>query len=105
MHFASLLFGGFITAIVVNPPERKLAKRTSVQWFKVIKPFLQPQNHGIQRECGNFCKPLYRLAGPIDFDQVKLLPLKLFTWKCITNFLMRQSMLPGPSSGIKLESP
>ena len=31
MHFASLLSGGFITAIVVNPPEGKLAKRTSVQ--------------------------------------------------------------------------
>ena len=31
MCFASLLSGGFITAIVVNPPERKLAKRTSVQ--------------------------------------------------------------------------
>ena len=32
MRFASFLFGGFITAIMVNPPERKLAKRTSVQW-------------------------------------------------------------------------
>ena len=32
MHFASFLFGGFITAIVVNPPENKLAKRTSVHW-------------------------------------------------------------------------
>ena len=31
VHFASLLFGGFITAIVVNQPERELAKRTSVQ--------------------------------------------------------------------------
>ena len=30
MRFASLLSGGFITAIVVNPSERKLAKRTSV---------------------------------------------------------------------------
>jgi hypothetical protein len=30
--FASLLSGEFITATVVNPPERKLAKRTSVQW-------------------------------------------------------------------------
>ena len=28
--FASFLSGVFITAIVVNPPERKLAKRTSV---------------------------------------------------------------------------
>ena len=31
MRFASFLSGGFITAIVVNPPERKLAKRTSVR--------------------------------------------------------------------------
>ena len=30
MRFANFLFGGFITAIVVNPPEKKLAKRTSV---------------------------------------------------------------------------
>ena len=30
MRFASFLSDGFITAIVVNPPERKLAKRTSV---------------------------------------------------------------------------
>ena len=28
MRFASFLSGGFITAIVVNPPERKLAKGT-----------------------------------------------------------------------------
>ena len=32
MRFASFFSGGFITAIVVNPPERKLAKRTSVRW-------------------------------------------------------------------------
>ena len=30
VRFASLLSGGFITVTVVNPPERKLAKRTSV---------------------------------------------------------------------------
>ena len=33
VRFTSFLSGGFITAIVVNPPERKLAKRTSVHWF------------------------------------------------------------------------
>ena len=33
--FASFLSGGFITAIVVNPPERKLAKRTSVDWSTI----------------------------------------------------------------------
>ena len=33
VRFARFLSGGFITAIVANPLERKLAKRTSVQWF------------------------------------------------------------------------
>ena len=33
--FASFLSGGFITGIVVNPPERQLAKRTSVKWAKL----------------------------------------------------------------------
>ena len=33
MRFACFFSGGFITAIVVNPPERKLKKRTSVNWF------------------------------------------------------------------------
>ena len=31
MSFARFLSGGFITALVVNPLERKLAKRTSVK--------------------------------------------------------------------------
>ena len=31
VRFARFLSGGFITAIVVNPPERKLAKHISVQ--------------------------------------------------------------------------
>ena len=31
MHFASFFSGGFITAIIVNPPERRMAIRTSVQ--------------------------------------------------------------------------
>ena len=31
VRFASFLSGGFIAVIVVNPPERKLAKRTSLQ--------------------------------------------------------------------------
>jgi hypothetical protein len=32
VRFAGFLSGGFITAIVVNPPESKLTKRTSVHW-------------------------------------------------------------------------
>ena len=31
MRFASFLSGGFTAMTVINPPERKLAKRTSVQ--------------------------------------------------------------------------
>jgi hypothetical protein len=36
VRFASFFSGGFITAIVVIPPERKLAKRTSVQLNSLI---------------------------------------------------------------------
>ena len=32
VRFASFLSGGFTTMIVINPPEKKLAKRTSGQW-------------------------------------------------------------------------
>ena len=32
VRFASFLSGGFINVIVVNPPENKLTKLTSVQW-------------------------------------------------------------------------
>ena len=45
VRFASFLSGGFITAIVVNPLERKLAKRTSVYWSERA----YHQKHGI---CG-----------------------------------------------------
>jgi predicted CDP-diglyceride synthetase/phosphatidate cytidylyltransferase len=38
VRFVSFLSGGFITAIVVNSPERKLAKRTSVQCIADIFP-------------------------------------------------------------------
>ena len=34
VRFAGFLSGGFITAMLVNPPERKLAKHTSVQCIK-----------------------------------------------------------------------
>jgi hypothetical protein len=35
MRFVNFLSGGFITAIVVNPLERKWEKCTSVQWLEV----------------------------------------------------------------------
>ena len=36
VRFASLHSGGIITAIVVNPPERKLAERTSVHRAEIF---------------------------------------------------------------------
>ena len=36
VRFASFLPGGFITATLVNPTEKKQAKRTSVQWFDYL---------------------------------------------------------------------
>ena len=36
MRFASFLSDGFVTAIVVNSPERKLSKRTSVNSLKLL---------------------------------------------------------------------
>ena len=33
VRFASFLSGGFTTMAVINPPERKLAKRTPGHWF------------------------------------------------------------------------
>jgi hypothetical protein len=40
VRFASFFSGEFITAIVVNPPECKRAKRTSVQWRGIIKSYV-----------------------------------------------------------------
>jgi hypothetical protein len=47
LRFASFFSGGYITAIVVNSPERKFAKRTSVhctdkKWTKTF--FISPAN-------------------------------------------------------------
>ena len=37
MRFTSFLSGGFTTMAVINPPEKKLAKHTSVQWWGKVK--------------------------------------------------------------------
>ena len=36
LHFASFLSGGFTTMAVIKPPEKKLAKRTSVHWLNML---------------------------------------------------------------------
>ena len=48
VRFISLLSGGFITAVVVNQPERKLAKHNSVNWFKLVyAPFRQSNTYAL----------------------------------------------------------
>ena len=34
VRFSSFLSSGFTTMVVMNPPEKKLGKRASVQWIK-----------------------------------------------------------------------
>ena len=41
VRFASLLSGGFTTMAVINPPEKKLAKRTSVQCCVLLLFFVR----------------------------------------------------------------
>ena len=58
--FASFLSGGFITAIVVNPPERKLAKRTSVHWFTLYhfamdNPVCRPRDYVVESNFHTLC--------------------------------------------------
>ena len=36
VRIASFLSGGFTTMTVINPPEKKLAKRTYVHWSKLL---------------------------------------------------------------------
>ena len=36
VHFDSFLSGGFTTMAVINPPEKKQAKCTTVQWLDML---------------------------------------------------------------------
>ena len=58
MHFATFLSCGFITAIVVNSPERKLSKRTSVQCAR---------SHCYNSESNNGYPSLHNLEQKINF--------------------------------------
>ena len=58
VHFASFLYGGFtaMAAIAVNPPERQLAKRTSVHYgdenFMVEKSGIK--KFRVEMSCANY---------------------------------------------------
>ena len=69
IRFASFLSGGFITAIVVNTTEKKLVKRTTVEWLifgffhcmnLIHKSWLKfcmfPKNKGLGTNETNSCK-------------------------------------------------
>ena len=78
MRFASFLFGGFITAIIViNPPERKLAKRTSVQRKNIFK---DTTFRGISRA--------YICSVDTDLDALEQLtiPLSKLPWCIVLGF-------------------
>ena len=45
VQFASFQSGGFITVIVVNPPESNLAKHTYVQWGYPEKSYKMEQTN------------------------------------------------------------
>ena len=49
VRFASLQSGRFITVIVVNPPERKLAKRTSVKCSNIMHWLKSASNQNISK--------------------------------------------------------
>ena len=90
MHFASFLSGGFITAIVVNPPERKLAKRTSVQFSKVDNTcYLRAYCHDI------YTVPLkVQLIHFLQCNSINLghlTPNKSWKYKCQMLFMAVQS--------------
>ena len=59
--FASFLSGGFITAIVVNPPERKLAKRISVQCLTIYSRL--PNRHIVPNK--HICEILFSNKRPV----------------------------------------
>ena len=59
VSFASFISGGIITAIVVNPPERKLAKRTSVQCAGLLEiPSISVQSDESKSAPSNEFQPI-----------------------------------------------
>jgi hypothetical protein len=60
VRFANLLSGGFITAIVVNSPEKKLAKCTSVRCMKFEILFDQKYSFEALCNCQDLCRKKYK---------------------------------------------
>ena len=73
VQFASFFSSWFITAIVVNTPERRLAKRTSVHWLKL--------QHSDWR--ANLVKDFF---FQINFSPIKVLEFEEKSSKTVQNY-------------------
>ena len=87
MRFASSLSSGFITAIVVNPPKRKLAKRISVQCEKLTGIYFQAY---IYLKMGSKMKITFEIQSPLIICTLRYLISVLH----ILFFLRKVSHLP-----------
>ena len=56
MHFARFLSGGFTTMAAINPQEKKLAKRNSVQWGGIVSEAVFSTSYNYVRNFFDFHK-------------------------------------------------
>ena len=64
VRFASWLPGGFTTMAVINPPERKLTNRTSVDWSESsMLPFFKKNKNQSKSQIFHRCSVFYLLSG------------------------------------------
>ena len=70
MHFNTFLSGGFTAMTVINPPERKLAKRTSVHWTGLDSPLIKTLEREdlilmekMSKKCSTFVQQNYLLQN------------------------------------------
>ena len=67
MRFANFLSGGFTTMAVMNPPEKKLGKRTSVHWSIIQIPVPMGTNWKTLKNTGQrFTTHFFSIQGSGD---------------------------------------
>ena len=69
--FASFISGGFITAMVINPPERKPTKRTSVHCKGLVKILIEPNEMTLFRPMPKHFEPYGCIVTSILCSEVK----------------------------------
>ena len=98
MRFASFFSGGFITAIVVNPPERKLAKRTSVYWCYLsipLFPFEKTSKEKFKPSC--FIPFIFNKGKKNNEFTVNCETKSVFEglWLCLSSFFVKCQFIQG----------